>query len=168
LALASNSPEEENLLALGQLGVNPEIFSFKVNMKDVKRSKPYPDMFEKILELSGLPVEECVFVGDSLTEDIQGAKGIGMDGVLVGEVSDEAVAWVPQIYDLPQLFVQKRFQVVFVEGESGVSYPHVKDTQAREIIGLGNGNELFLDLREAEKVATLLNSGVFPNGISLE
>jgi HAD superfamily hydrolase (TIGR01549 family) len=139
LVLASNSPRMENLLALKALGVEPEVFEFLICLEDVARSKPYPDSFQKIVELSGLSVEECVFVGDSLEKDIRRAKALGtveemeaMDGILVGEISDEATAWLPDIYSLSRLFVGERFQVVYVGGESGLHYPHIRDTQEKK------------------------------------
>jgi histidinol phosphatase-like enzyme len=166
----------ENLLALKALGMEPEIFSFLLCLEDVPRSKPHPDVFQKIVEESGFSVEECIFVGDSLGKDILGAKGLGqledwepMDGILVGEASDEALAWVPSIEDLPRLFIWERFQVVYLQGKSGVGYPHLKDTQEKRLLSFqGSGNELFLDPEKAKEMAQLLNSGVSPDELNLE
>ena len=45
--------------------------------------KPHPSIFEAALKLVGVSAEESVMVGDSLTHDIEGARRVGMRGVLV-------------------------------------------------------------------------------------
>ena len=45
--------------------------------------KPHPSIFEAALKLAGVPAAHAVMVGDSLTHDIEGARRVGMRGVLV-------------------------------------------------------------------------------------
>ena len=45
--------------------------------------KPHPSIFEAALKLAGVAAADAVMVGDSLTQDIDGARGVGMRGVLV-------------------------------------------------------------------------------------
>jgi putative hydrolase of the HAD superfamily len=45
--------------------------------------KPHPSIFEAALRLAGVLPSEAVMVGDSLTQDIEGARRVGMRGVLV-------------------------------------------------------------------------------------
>ena len=45
--------------------------------------KPHPSIFEAALKLAGVPAAEAMMVGDSLTQDIEGARRVGMRGVLV-------------------------------------------------------------------------------------
>jgi HAD superfamily hydrolase (TIGR01662 family) len=45
--------------------------------------KPHPSIFEAALRLVGVSAEESLMVGDSLTHDIEGARRVGMRGVLV-------------------------------------------------------------------------------------
>ena len=45
--------------------------------------KPHPSIFDAALRLVGVPAAEAVMVGDSLTHDIDGARQVGMRGVLV-------------------------------------------------------------------------------------
>jgi HAD superfamily hydrolase (TIGR01662 family) len=45
--------------------------------------KPHPSIFEAALQLVGARPQESVMVGDSLTHDIEGARMVGMRGVLV-------------------------------------------------------------------------------------
>lgn len=45
--------------------------------------KPHPSIFEAALRLLSVGPEEAVMVGDSLAHDIEGARRVGMRGVLV-------------------------------------------------------------------------------------
>jgi putative hydrolase of the HAD superfamily len=45
--------------------------------------KPHPSIFEAALKLAGVAAADAVMVGDSLTQDIEGARRVGMRGVLV-------------------------------------------------------------------------------------
>jgi putative hydrolase of the HAD superfamily len=66
--------------------------------------KPHPSIFEAALRGAGVIAGESVMVGDSLTHDVDGARRLGMRGVLVsrsGPVS--APADVPVIQSLHEL-----------------------------------------------------------------
>jgi putative hydrolase of the HAD superfamily len=68
--------------------------------------KPHPSIFEAALQLAGVRAEQSVMVGDSLPHDIEGARRVGMRGVLVHRASDEPAATpadVPVIRDLSDL-----------------------------------------------------------------
>lgn len=45
--------------------------------------KPHPSIFEAALKLAGVDARDAVMVGDSLSQDIAGAKSVGMRGILV-------------------------------------------------------------------------------------
>jgi len=45
--------------------------------------KPHPSIFESALKLLGVGAAESVMVGDSLSQDIEGAQRVGMRGILV-------------------------------------------------------------------------------------
>lgn len=68
--------------------------------------KPHPSIFEAALKLVGAAAAESVMVGDSLAHDIEGARRVGMRGVLVqraGASPPSAVPDVPVIRDLSEL-----------------------------------------------------------------
>jgi putative hydrolase of the HAD superfamily len=68
--------------------------------------KPHPSIFEAALKLAGVSAAESVMVGDSLTQDIDGARGVGMRGVLVrrsGAEERTIVSDVPVIRSLEEL-----------------------------------------------------------------
>ena len=50
--------------------------------------KPHPSIFQAALTLAGASASESVMVGDSLLHDIDGARRVGMRGVLVHRSSD--------------------------------------------------------------------------------
>jgi putative hydrolase of the HAD superfamily len=47
------------------------------------RVKPHPTIFEAALEFLGLRAADAVMVGDSLEEDIEGARALGMRAILI-------------------------------------------------------------------------------------
>lgn len=65
-------------------------FSNILQAGDYKEPKPALDGFKKILELSGLPPEEILYIGDSVVKDIRPAKSLGIKTCLVWSTSPEA------------------------------------------------------------------------------
>lgn len=69
--------------------------------------KPHPSIFDAALKLLGVSAGESVMVGDSLAHDIEGARRVGMRGVLVQRSSDHTPSAVPAdvpiISDLSEL-----------------------------------------------------------------
>jgi putative hydrolase of the HAD superfamily len=68
--------------------------------------KPHPSIFEAALKLAGVAPSEAVMVGDSLAQDIEGARRVGMKGVLVRRsdaTSETAIGDVPVIKSLVEL-----------------------------------------------------------------
>jgi HAD superfamily hydrolase (TIGR01662 family) len=59
--------------------------------------KPHPSIFESALERAGVEAGVSVMVGDSLAHDIQGARRVGMRGVLV----HRADGHLPSVPDVP-------------------------------------------------------------------
>jgi putative hydrolase of the HAD superfamily len=68
--------------------------------------KPHPSIFESALKLIDVPASESVMVGDSLAHDIEGARRVGMRGVLVDRSPGRVAAppEVPVIHDLSELY----------------------------------------------------------------
>ena len=68
--------------------------------------KPHPSIFEAALNLVGVDARDSVMVGDSLAHDIEGARAVGMRGVLVHRAPDpppSVPADVGVIRDLSEL-----------------------------------------------------------------
>lgn len=81
------------------------LFTVAVSSVEHGYMKPHPSIFEAALRGAGVTAAESVMVGDSLTHDVDGARRMGMRGVLVsrspGPVS--APADVPVIQSLREL-----------------------------------------------------------------
>ncbi|HXD59338.1 MAG TPA: HAD-IA family hydrolase [Thermoleophilaceae bacterium] len=70
----------------------------------VGATKPAPEVFRAALELAGAPAERALHVGDSLANDIAGARGLGMRAVLVArEGAGPGADGVPVIAALTEL-----------------------------------------------------------------
>ena len=68
--------------------------------------KPHPSIFEAALKLAAVSPAEAMMVGDSLTQDIEGARRVGMTGVLVkrsGTAFETHVGDVPVVKSLLEL-----------------------------------------------------------------
>jgi putative hydrolase of the HAD superfamily len=67
-------------------------------------TKPAPEVFRAALEIAGAPAEHALHVGDSLANDIAGARGMGMRAVLVArEGAGPGADGVPVIRALTEL-----------------------------------------------------------------
>ncbi|NVM03689.1 MAG: HAD family hydrolase [Candidatus Helarchaeota archaeon] len=55
-----------------------DIFDIVVMSSDLEIRKPSPKIFEYVLEKLNIKKEEMIFVGDTLYDDIQGAKNVGL------------------------------------------------------------------------------------------
>jgi len=73
--------------------------------------KPHPSIFEAALTLAGVSASESVMVGDSLSHDIDGARRVGMRGVLVHRSDDPApmtdVPVIRSMRDLPDILFSR-------------------------------------------------------------
>jgi len=65
--------------------------------------KPAPEIFEQALALSGAAPEQAIHVGDSLEEDVAGARAAGIEAVLVRRDGGPAAPGVRTISTLEQL-----------------------------------------------------------------
>ncbi|MFQ5965396.1 MAG: HAD family hydrolase [Candidatus Scalinduaceae bacterium] len=81
---------------------------------DVGFRKPSHVIFERALKELGLDASECIFVGDSIIEDIQGAQRVGMTAVLKGRNHQKITGVTPdaeivKLYEIVE-FLEKEMQ----------------------------------------------------------
>ena len=81
LGVVTSGPEYQRL-KLKLTGLE-EYFDVIVTRDDVKAIKPEPRIFLHALEKLGVEPGEAVYVGDSLTQDVYGAKHVGMTAVWI-------------------------------------------------------------------------------------
>ena len=69
--------------------------------------KPHPSIFEAALMQAGVEARASLMVGDSLAHDVEGARAVGMRGVLLhrgsGPLPDVDVPVIRNLTDLPPL-----------------------------------------------------------------
>ena len=65
--------------------------------------KPHPRIFQMALEKSGMCAAESLFVGDVYSTDIGGARGAGIEGVLIDWVGAYPEAECPRITSIGEL-----------------------------------------------------------------
>jgi putative hydrolase of the HAD superfamily len=74
-----------------------------VDSRSHGRVKPHPTIFEATLVALGVAAEDAVMVGDSLEEDIEGARALGMRAILIDreERHPEVDERLTNLYGLP-------------------------------------------------------------------
>jgi putative hydrolase of the HAD superfamily len=80
LGIGTNMTADYQFEKLSRLGVL-RLLDFFVSSEEASAEKPDPRLFELCAGKAGLSPEACVFVGDSLTGDVLGAKNAGMRAV---------------------------------------------------------------------------------------
>jgi putative hydrolase of the HAD superfamily len=82
-------PEKiDNVLDI--LGIDKEFFTHMISGDDVTDRKPALEGFHKIIQLSGIPADQILYVGDRVDVDIKPAKAVGMQTCLLWQSSPEA------------------------------------------------------------------------------
>lgn len=111
LGIISNLKKSHMLDIFAALGLSPEWFPFFITEDIVKEIKPHHEPFLNAVELSGCRANECLYVGDNPTKDMQPAHEVGMKTVLVSDnladgqstYVDGTIADVKNIVNLLQL-----------------------------------------------------------------
>jgi putative hydrolase of the HAD superfamily len=81
LGLISNV--EDNMSAtLEKLGLT-SLLDIIVTSQDAGANKPQPEIFIMALERAGVAPAEAIYIGDQYRVDVLGARGAGMQGVLL-------------------------------------------------------------------------------------
>lgn len=75
---------------LAVVGVDTQWFTHILSGDDVANRKPALDGFHLMIERSGLPASQILYVGDRVGVDIEPAKAVGMRSCLVYGESDKA------------------------------------------------------------------------------
>ena len=74
-----------------------------VDSRSHGRVKPHPTIFQSALDQLGVGADEAVMVGDSLEEDVEGARALGMRAVLIDRADrhPEIEERLSDLYGLP-------------------------------------------------------------------
>lgn len=98
-AVISNSPPttQDQLLDLGiKKYIDEAVFSYEVGSR-----KPEKEIFLKLLEKVNVAPSQALMIGDSMKNDINGARAVGIDALLIDR--SNTVDFDPKITNLLQL-----------------------------------------------------------------
>lgn len=102
LGVVSNGPLEVSDLLSGA-GLR-DFFDVVLTSQQAGVEKPDPRIFHACLAALGVPAGECLFVGDLYDVDVVGARGAGMDAVLIDRGGVGGARDCPVIRNLNELF----------------------------------------------------------------
>ena len=105
VGMISNTHRSIAKKKLEAIGLSLKTFNPLITTYELNAYKPDPAPFLKALEVAGCSPEESVYIGDSVENDILGAKSVGMKTILVWGESPEADLSLPTIYDLRKIFL---------------------------------------------------------------
>ncbi len=94
LGIVTDAPEEKALYRLSRLGIT-NFFEVIVTYEDTGERKPSTLPFEKAISLLKLQPSEILFVGDSPSRDIKGAREAGMNTALALYGCTERILYKP-------------------------------------------------------------------------
>jgi HAD superfamily hydrolase (TIGR01549 family) len=85
LFLATDSSRDNAIKTLKEANISPNVFKMIITGNDVKRGKPYTEMYKKIIDAHPyIKPEEWLVVGDRET-DIYPAAELGLNALLCGK-----------------------------------------------------------------------------------
>jgi putative hydrolase of the HAD superfamily len=89
---------------LGSAGLL-ELFDGIVTSATAGVAKPDPRLFRRALEVAGVDAGDAVHVGDSIANDVEGARAAGVRAVLVTRSAEPSpgVETIRSLYELPAL-----------------------------------------------------------------
>ena len=82
---------------IGRAGLDPYL-DVVVTAKDVGADKPEPPIFLAALERAAVDAPEVAYVGDQYERDVVGARGVGMNAILIDRYD-----LFPEITDCPRI-----------------------------------------------------------------
>lgn len=98
--LITNSTKEDDRATLVKLGLPETIFEKIITVEETGEPKPSLKPFEFLLNITGLPAQEHVYVGDMDKVDIEPAKKLGMKTIMVWGESKIADLSLSTVYDI--------------------------------------------------------------------
>lgn len=105
--LITTAPKHEAKKKLGKLGVSEATFAVMIcGDHELIAEKPKDEIiFRHVVELSGIPAENHVYIGDRERSDIRAPQSIGMKAIAVGNDIRGADAYVARIYDIKKILL---------------------------------------------------------------
>ncbi len=104
ISVFTNAKPERLQRTLTVIQVDPNWFTHTLTGDDVQQRKPALEGFHKMIEITGLPSEQVLYVGDRVSADILPAKEVGMRTALVWSSDDVADYSFESMEELLRLF----------------------------------------------------------------
>jgi len=89
---------------LPSLHIDSKLFANILGSDMLKKPKPALDGFYKMIELSGIPSQEILYIGDNIGKDILPAKKVGIKAGLIWKKSDQADYSFEKFEDILNIF----------------------------------------------------------------
>lgn len=89
-------------MVLGNVGLRPFLDAV-LTAAEAGVRKPDPAIFRQALDLAGSSAAEAIHVGDSLDEDVAGARAAGIEPVLVSRDGSPAPGGIRVVSSLPEI-----------------------------------------------------------------
>ncbi len=86
-------------------------FDYIVSSEDMRCNKPDIKLFQRACELLHTPAEHVVMIGDSLTDDVQGAMSYGMQSIWINtndSMDKESVLQLSSVCDIESILCKTR------------------------------------------------------------
>jgi HAD superfamily hydrolase (TIGR01509 family) len=96
LGLITNLYKDADII-LHKLGLD-RYLDFVVTSREVGADKPAPPIFLAALERAGVNASEAVYIGDQYETDVVGARGVGIEPVLIDRYD-----LMPEVTDCPRI-----------------------------------------------------------------
>ncbi len=90
ISVFTNLKADKILSLFKQLEIPTELFTHVLSGDDVRKRKPALEGFKLMVETSGLPANQNLYIGDRIDVDIKPAKTVGMQTGLIYDDSPEA------------------------------------------------------------------------------
>ncbi len=91
LFIVSHSKKADITGMFSKQGISENFFEKIYSTQELRLKKPSTEILNEMMSENGLKAGECVFIGDSVVEDLLPAKVVGMRTVLVSEFVDEFI-----------------------------------------------------------------------------
>ncbi len=100
--IVTTAPQEEAKKKLEKLGVDEALFNVIIcGDSPIIAQKPKSEVvFHHMIEMSGIPAENHVYIGDREKSDVLAPKAVSMKTIAVANEISSADAQVAQIYDI--------------------------------------------------------------------
>lgn len=98
--IVSHSKKADILNLFLNHNISVDLFDAIYSTQDLGLKKPNIEILEKIIRENNLNPENCMFIGDNITEDMMPAKAMNMRTVLISDFVDEFISDIDDIKKL--------------------------------------------------------------------